>query len=183
SAKTNVRMRAITEQMKNNQEIGNPAYKWELATIDEKSTWIDNYGTVERFMSKDLFTVRPGDVIDLAASLMNWKHIRHVPVEDDMGSLVGIVSHRDLLELLARSAKTDQISVSDVMRTELITITPKTSSLDALKLMESKNIGCLPVVRGDKLIGLITAQDFLSVSVKLFEERMKSVVKTNHGTV
>ncbi|MDH3491970.1 MAG: CBS domain-containing protein, partial [Acidobacteriota bacterium] len=125
SAKTNVRMRAITEQMKNNQEIGNPAYKWELATIDEKSTWIDNYGTVERFMSKDLFTVRPGDVIDLAASLMNWKHIRHVPVEDDMGSLVGIVSHRDLLELLARSAKTDQISVSDVMRTELITITPK----------------------------------------------------------
>lgn len=173
TAKPNVRFRAVTEKMLKNQESGRPNYQWELATIDEDTSWIDNYGTVERFMSKDLFTVRPGDVIDLAASLMNWKHIRHVPVEDDSGNLVGIVSHRDLLELLANSAKIDEFSVQDIMRTELVTIPPETSSLEALNLMRTKNIGCLPIIKGEKLIGLITAHDFLSVSAKLFEERLR----------
>ena len=103
TAKMNVRMRTLTAQMIKNQETKSPVHPWELAAIEEKSDWIDNYQTVERFMATDLFTVRPEDVIDLAASLMNWKHIRHVPVEDDEGNLVGIVSHRDLLEILAKN--------------------------------------------------------------------------------
>ena len=45
-------------------------------------------------MSTDLFTVKPDDLIDLAASVMDWRHIRHVPVEDDEGHLVGLVTHR-----------------------------------------------------------------------------------------
>jgi CBS domain-containing protein len=172
-AKTNVRMRTLTAAMKENQEKGIPLHQWELAQIPQKSDWIDNYKTVEQFMSTDLFTVRPEDVIDLAANLMHWKHIRHVPVEDDSGRLVGIVSHRDLLELFALG-KTDnksEIIVRDIMKPNPITIAPETSSLEALRLMREKNIGCLPIVRHEKLIGLITAYDFLTVSVKLFEER------------
>ena len=125
-------------------------------------------------MSTDLFTVRPEDVIDLAASLMHWKHVRHVPVEDDNGELVGIVSHRDLLELLAlgKADRAGEIIVRDIMRKELVTISPETSALDALFLMREKGIGCLPIVRGRKLVGLVTAYDYLTVSAKLFEEKL-----------
>ena len=171
-AKLNVRMRTLTAAMKENQQNGKPLHKWDLAQIPEKTDWIDNYRTVEQFMSKDLFTVRPEDVIDLAANLMSWKHIRHVPVEDDAGNLVGIISHRDLMKLFAEK-QTEVMAVRDVMKTDLMTIAPETSSLEALNLMRENDIGCLPVVKDNKLVGLITAYDFLTISTKLFEERIK----------
>ena len=174
-AKTNVRMRALTASMLENQVSGEPVHKWALAEICETSDWVDNYRTVEQFMSRDLFTVRPNDVLDLAASLMEWKHVRHVPVENDNGELVGLISHRDLLSFIAdenfRGA--GELIVSDMMKTNLITITPETSTLEALYMMREKNIGCLPVVSRGKLVGILTAQDFLTVSTRLLEERLK----------
>lgn len=177
TAKVNVRMQALTAQMIKNQETHEPVHKWELATVTGKSDWIGNYRTVERFMAKDLFTVRPEDIIDFAASLMNWKHIRHVPVEDDKGNLIGLISSRELLEILANDnlKNKDAIAVRDIMKTDVATISPETSSLEALKIMREKNIGCLPVVKDNKLIGIITAHDFLTVSTKLFEERLGSI--------
>ena len=177
-AKQNVRMRSLTAAMKANQEKGEPVHLWPLAEIPPKSDWIDNYKTVEQFMVTDLFTVRPEDVIDLAANLMHWKHVRHVPVEDDEGKLVGIVSHRDLLELFAlgKTKGKPEIIVRDVMKRDLITITSKTPTLEALRLMREKNIGCLPVIKDEKLVGLITAYDFLTVSAKLFEEKLRDLI-------
>jgi CBS domain-containing protein len=171
-AKQNVRMRTLTQSMIANQEKGEPLHKWSLAEIPPKSDWIDNYKTVEQFMSTDLFTLLPEDVIELAANLMYRKHIRHIPIEDKAGRLVGIVSHRDLLALLAQGRVNgkSELIIRDVMKTDPITITPETSSLEALHLMRDKNIGCLPIVKGEKLVGLITAYDFLTVSAKLFEE-------------
>ncbi len=177
-AKTNVCMRALTAQMIKNQETDLPVHEWELAMVEgEKTDWIDNYRTVERFMSKDLFTVRPEDIIDFAASMMNWRHIRHVPVEDDSGNLVGIVSSRELLEIVSRDrlGAKEEIVVRDIMKTDVRTIPPETSSLDALKIMRENDIGCLPVIKDGKLIGIITAYDFLTVSTKLFEERLKGI--------
>ena len=173
-AKPNVRMRSLTAAMKANQEASRPLHTWKLAEIPSQSEWIDNYKTVEQFMSTDLFTVRPEDVIDLAASLMHWKHVRHVPVEDDDGKLVGIVSHRDLLELLAfgKIERGKEIVVRDIMKKELTTISPDTSALEALRLMREGDIGCLPIVKSERLLGLITAHDFLTVSAKLFEEKL-----------
>lgn len=173
-AKANVRMRSLTAAMKANQEVSLPLHKWKLAEIPTRSDWVDSYKTVEQFMSTDLFTVRPEDVIELAASLMHWKHVRHVPVENDAGELVGIVSHRDLIELVAlnKLGKCGEITVRDIMKENLITISADTSALDALLLMREKEIGCLPIVNGKRLLGLITAYDFLTVSTKLFEERL-----------
>jgi CBS domain-containing protein len=67
------------------------------------------------------------------------------------------------------------------MRTELITVSPCTSSLEALELMREKKIGCLPVVREGKLVGVVTAYDFLTVGSKLFEEKLKSVMAAVSG--
>lgn len=177
-AKPNVRLRALTATMKKYQETNQPIHTWDLAEVKDKSDWVDNYRTVEQFMTRDLFTVRPEDVIDLAANLMNWKHIRHVPVEDHAGNLVGIISHRDLLELVAseRVKRSEEIIVREIMKTDLITISPETSTLEALYLMREKHIGCLPIVKGKQLVGLLTAHDFLTVSTKLFEERLKDLI-------
>jgi CBS domain-containing protein len=176
-AKPNVRMRTLTACMKSNQEGGEPAHLWPLASIPSQCEWIDNYKTVEQFMAVDLFTVHAEDILDLAASLMHWRHVRHVPVEDDAGNLIGIVSHRDLLELFAlgKINGREQLVIRDVMKTDLITVAPDTPTLDALALMRDRGIGCLPVVKNNKLLGLITAHDFLTVSSKLFEERLNQV--------
>ena len=176
-AKPNVRMRTLTAAMIENQATGEPVHEWKLAEIPNRSDWIDNYKTVEQFMATDLFTVRPEDVLDLAASLMHWRHVRHVPVENDMGELVGLVTHRDLLEWLAlgKLPSSRETVVRDVMKTDLLTISPSTDTLTALMLMRDRNIGCLPVVNGKKLIGMITAHDFLTVSAKLLEERLKEM--------
>jgi CBS domain-containing protein/gamma-glutamylcysteine synthetase len=176
-AKPNVRMRSLTAAMKKNQEEGKPAHLWELASIPDHSDWIDNYKIDEQFMATDLYTVRTIDVLDLAASLMHWRRVRHVPVEDDSGRLVGLVSHRDIISLFAegKAAGAGQLIVKDVMKTDLITITPTTSALEALRLMREKRIGCLPVLDGEKLVGVLTAHDFLTVSTKLFEERLTEI--------
>lgn len=180
-AKPNVRLRTLTAAMKAHQEQSNdPMHTWKLANIPSDSEWIDNYKTVEQFMAVDLYTVRPDDIIDLAASLMHWKHVRHVPVEDDAGRLIGIVSHRDLIELMAngKCLATEPIIIRDIMNTDLITVTPETQTLDALELMRERNIGCLPVIRDGRLVGLVTAYDFLTVSAKLFEEKLSAVIDT-----
>jgi CBS domain-containing protein/gamma-glutamyl:cysteine ligase YbdK (ATP-grasp superfamily) len=176
-AKPNVRMRTLTACMKTNQESGDPVHLWPLAEIPQQCEWIDNYKTVEQFMAVDLFTVRAEDILDLAASLMHWRHVRHVPVEDDAGHLIGIVSHRDLLELFALGKITGQaeLVIRDVMKTDLITVAPDTPTLEALEIMRERRIGCLPVVKDNKLIGLITAYDFLTVSSKLLEERLSGI--------
>jgi CBS domain-containing protein len=58
----------------------------------------------------------------------------------------------------------------------LITISPETPTLEALRLMRENNIGCLPVVRNERLLGLVTAYDFLTVSAKLLEEKLRETI-------
>ena len=88
-----------------------------------------------------------------------------------------MISHRDIVRLFAHG-KTDgqhNVAVRDVMKTDLVTIDADTPTLDALTLMREKQIGALPVVSAGKLVGLVTAYDFLTVSTKLFEERLRQV--------
>jgi len=101
-----------------------------------------------------------------------------VPVEDADGRLAGIISHRDLLEFFAveRSNGNGETTVRDVMKCQPITVAPETPTLEALLTMREKNIGCLPVVKADRLVGIITAHDFLTVSARLLEERLRSFV-------
>jgi len=67
--------------------------------------------------------------------------------------------------------KRKEIVVRDIMKKKLITISIDKPALKALTLMRDKDIGCLPIVKGERLVGLITAYDFLTVSAKLFEEK------------
>ncbi|MFC1702575.1 CBS domain-containing protein, partial [Pseudomonadota bacterium] len=95
------RMRCLVRSMVEQQTTGRPISEWVLADFCEDQGWRESYLKVSQFMATDLFTVRPDDIVDFAATLMDWKHVRHIPVEDDDGGLIGLVSHRALLRLVA----------------------------------------------------------------------------------
>jgi CBS domain-containing protein len=125
-------------------------------------------------MTRDLFTVRPDDIVDFAATLMDWRHVRHVPVEDGKGHLVGLVSHRCLLRLFAqgRIGKEEKVTVGEIMDTEPITVGPDTPTSEAIRVMREKRISCLPVIREGQLVGIVTEHDFIVVASRLLESQL-----------
>ncbi|WP_437279021.1 CBS domain-containing protein [Sorangium sp. So ce375] len=154
---------------------GRPVHAWEPAALEADLDLVrDSYRTVGQFMSTDLFTVRPTDIVDFAASVMDWRHVRHVPVEDDEGRLVGVVSHRALLRLVARGAAaapggSAPPTVASIMRPDPVTVAPDTPTLEAMRIMREQRVGCLPVVAGERLVGIVTERDLLDVSATLLE--------------
>ena len=178
-----MRHRALARAIHARQQGGEPVHRWPVVRIDESGDWSDSYRTVGQFMSTDLFTVRPDDLVDLAANLMDWRHVRHVPVEDDGGRLVGLVSHRDLLRLLARGAAgadAEPAAVRQIMKPNPVCVTPATPTLEAVELMRARRVGCLPVVEDGLLVGILTASDFLDASARLFELHLKARDEARH---
>ncbi len=165
------RLRCIVSSMVDQQSAGKPISQWELAKYCPNQDWRDSYRTVGQFMTQDLFTVRPDDIVDFAATLMDWRHVRHVPVESDTGKLVGLVSQRALLRLFAqgRVGKGESVTVEEIMNRSPVTVHPDTSTVDAIRLMREKKLACLPVTRKDKLVGIVTEHDLIVVSSHLLE--------------
>ena len=169
------RQRKLTSAMLASQKVGQPIHRWPIIEATGADEWEQGYRTVGQFMSRDLFTVSPDDLIDLAASVMDWRHIRHVPVEDRDGRLIGLVTHRSLLRTISNGTRANvegSITVRDVMIENPLTVTPSTSSLEAIEVMRSNRIGCLPVIEGDQLVGIVTSYDFLEASARLFQQHL-----------
>ncbi|HEY3025576.1 MAG TPA: CBS domain-containing protein [Pyrinomonadaceae bacterium] len=167
--------RLLTSAMLQRQKEGKPVHTWPIMDSTDNSDWCQSYQTVGQFMTTDLFTLRPDDLIDLAASVMDWRHIRHVPVEDNEGRLVGLITHRALLRLLNRASQTQNTSpltVRGIMKTDPVTVSSTTPTLEALELMRCHKVGCLPVVDDNRLVGILTSYDFLDASARLFKERL-----------
>ena len=164
-------LRALTSGMIEQQQSGRPVAEWELAEFCRTQDWRDSYRTVGQFMATDLFTVRPDDIVDFAASLMEWRYVRHVPVEDDSGKLLGLVSHRALLRLVARGGRDGQTRmVRDIMHADPLSISPETTTIEAVRLMREKRLSCLPVVKDGSLVGLVTEYDLIVVAGRLLED-------------
>ncbi len=179
-ATPDMRQRALVKAMMSNRHGLGPVHTWPLAEVDSQGAWQrDAYRTVGQFMSTDLFTVRPQDLVDLAASMMDWEHVRHVPVEDDQGRLVGILTHRALMRLVARGgAGREPVAVRDLMRTDPVTVTPNTPTLEAMRLMRERKVGCLPVLEDGKLVGIVTERDLMEVSARLLEAHLENLERT-----
>jgi CBS domain-containing protein len=170
-----LRYRELTARMLQEQKEGRPVHEWEVMAPLDAVNWTSSYQTVGQFMSTDLFTVRADDLVDLAASVMDWRHVRHVPVEDDQGRLVGLVTHRALLHLLSlgRQSQSDKpLTVREIMKSDPLTVSSTTPTLEALDLMQSNRVGCLPVVDDGQLVGILTSYDFLVGAARLFREHL-----------
>ena len=173
---TGARLTALVAAMIARQKTDRVVSDWERARLDENDSARTGFHKVSQCMETDIFTVRPDDPIQLVSDLMGWERIRHVPVEDDKGRLVGLVSMRAVLRHLTGLTKFPPQPggsgkpVSQIMKRELITVTPDTKTLDAIALMQRYRIGCLPVVQDGHIVAMLTEEDFVGVASKALEE-------------
>lgn len=169
------RLAAVTAAVTGRQATG-PVADWDLADFQEGGGWKASYLRVEQYMRSDLLTVTEDEPLDLVANLMDWHHVRHVPVEDAEHRLVGLLTRRTVLRTLAtdEARKAERpIPVGEVMERDLITVTPETSTLDAITLMREHGISCLPVIREGRLVSMITERDFMNIAGKLLESQLR----------
>lgn len=167
-----LRSQVLTQAVMRRQWTGQPVHEWSLPSPTERGVWTERFQRVAQVMSTDLFTVGPGDLVDVAASLMQWKRIRHVPVEDDQGRLVGLVSYRSLLRLVAEGHAAQPVPVREIMHADPLTVSPGESCLTAMRVMQQRGVACLPVVHEGRLVGIVSERDFLPVARALFEEAL-----------
>ncbi|MEJ7598284.1 MAG: glutamate-cysteine ligase family protein [Kofleriaceae bacterium] len=154
------------------QQTGRPVAEWERARLDEAHASRGNYAKVESYMTTDLFTVQADDAIEMVANLMIWERIRHVPVEDNDHRLVGLVTQRAVLRYVMGGGSPRRGAIADIMKKDLVTVTPETPTIEALRTMRRLRIGCMPVVQDERLIGIVTEEDFMEIASKLLEHQL-----------
>jgi acetoin utilization protein AcuB len=120
---------------------------------------------VKKRMVRKLITIPPQTNILNALKVMRDNSIRHLPVVDG-GNLVGFVTEGDLRQASLLSM-VDKVSIEDVMIKDPVTIAPDASIEEAAKLIYSHKIGGLPVVKGKKLVGIITIVDVLQAFIQM----------------
>jgi CBS domain-containing protein len=127
---------------------------------------------VRDLMSHPVRTLERNDILSNADSVMHNERIRHLPVLDEAGRLVGIISQRDLFlnalvralgyGTMARDRSFRSIAVKEVMTEDVVTTTPETPITAAAQMMVDRKIGCLPVVENNTLVGILSESDIVS---------------------
>jgi acetoin utilization protein AcuB len=136
-------------------------------------------------MTTDPITVSPDLPIAEALEQMRQAQVHRFPVLDKKGRLAGIVTHTDLLYASPSSVTSlnfwevnyllNQIKVREVMTKKVITVKEECPIEDAARLMRDNEVGGLPVVRGDQVIGIITESDLFEVFLELLTAQEKGV--------
>jgi CBS domain-containing membrane protein len=131
---------------------------------------------VRDVMTKEVATLERNEKLTVADDVMRLGRIRHLPIVDEDGDLAGIVSQRDLFHsgLLralgygshARDQALGFLVLKEAMKTDVVTVTPSAPLSEAAKIMLEKKIGCLVVVEGKKIVGILTESDFVKLSLR-----------------
>jgi len=131
---------------------------------------------VRDLMTDTLFTLRPQDDLTVLYDLMDAKHIRHVPIVDRERELVGLVTQRDLSRSALGTQEDAPLSlqremlrrrrIREIMATEVDTVEPDEDLRVAADMLIENKIGCLPVVEGTHLVGILTESDFVRLFVQ-----------------
>ena len=151
------------------QLSGKPVSEWSRARLGEVENPRHNYVKVEQFMTTDLVTVHAEDPIEMVANLMSWERIRHIPVEDKEHRLVGLITYREVLKFFTSGGSAKDTAVSEIMQTDVATVSLATPTQEALHLMRRLGVGCLPVVDEGKLVGILTDEDFMKIATKILD--------------
>lgn len=136
-------------------------------------------------MSKPAITIREDTGVEQALHLMHNENVRRLPVVDKHGRMVGIVSELDLLKVSPSPATTlsiyeipyllSKIKMKDVMTTDVISVSEDTLLEEAARLMADNKIGGMPVVRDDKVVGMITETDLFKTFLEMLGARRDGV--------
>jgi acetoin utilization protein AcuB len=127
-------------------------------------------------MTEKVFTLTPDDYVSDAVKMMKERRIKHIPVVKG-DRLKGIVSDRDIKEFCPSKATSLDVyelhyllaktKIKDVMKGDVVTVTPATPVEEAAMILRDKNIGALPVVQDDRLVGIISDHDIFRVLVDI----------------
>ncbi len=142
------------------------------ATAPGKSVRVTRERLVRDLMTEKVFTLKGRDDLTALYDLMDSRRVRHVPIVESDGELVGLVTDRDLsrtalgaVEELPLSVERDILRrrrIRDIMATEPDTIEPDATLKEAAEILLENKVGCLPVVEGLRLVGILTEADFVS---------------------
>ncbi len=163
---------ATTAAIYHRQKEDVPIHQWDLAKIDEAGNFLNYYLHIDQIMSTDLITVKDDDLIELVANIMDWKQVKHIPVENKKGELVGLMTAGILVNFLCMSEKEKKKKsrIMHFMIKDPVSVSPETSISDALETMITHKVDALPVVKDKRIIGLVTERHFVKVSAKLIKE-------------
>jgi CBS domain-containing membrane protein len=138
--------------------------------------------TLVRDMMTDVVeTLELGDTLAMAAEHMRAGRIRHLPVVDGDQHLVGLLTHRQVLGAWVSHGRPNrerpgrvaaEVPIEALMERNVLTVSPDTTAAMAAALLESSRFGCLPVVEGGKLVGIISEADFLRFARSYFEDQV-----------
>ncbi|MBL4635395.1 MAG: CBS domain-containing protein [Kofleriaceae bacterium] len=138
------------------------------------------YTVVSDLMTTQVISLFEEQTLPLAGGIMKLKKVRHLPVIDDDGTLVGLVTHRDILRSqgslfsLLHSGQRSQVElevpVREIMTKDVWTVKPDTKLLDAGRLLADHQFSCLPVTDdGGRLVGIITDRDYLKFALEVLK--------------
>jgi acetoin utilization protein AcuB len=140
---------------------------------------------VRNRMTADPICGHPDMPVTEAQALMREKRFRHLPIVDAENKLVGLVTQRSLLRALPSDVShfsrfevsyvLSKIKARDVMVRDVLTIGEDTALEEAARIMADEKIGCLPVMREDALVGIITDNDVFTIMVDLLGARRRGV--------
>ncbi|WP_100331867.1 acetoin utilization AcuB family protein [Bacillus xiapuensis] len=128
---------------------------------------------LEEIMQTEVYTLSPEDTIETALQLLRDKKIRHIPIVDKKGALVGLVTDRDVKEatpsILQKETNKKELHqpLSIIMARNVVTGHPLDFVEDAAAILYEHDISCLPVIQNGELAGIITETDVLHTFVEL----------------
>lgn len=135
---------------------------------------------VQDLMTEKVITLFEEQTLPIADDIMKLRRIRHMPVIDEGGVLVGLVTHRDILRAQVsfvsflregqRGSIDMDIPVVDIMTRDVWTVSPTAAAHEAGQLLADHRFSCLPVVDdAHKLVGILTDRDFLKFALEVIE--------------
>ena len=158
----------LTAAIYHNQTSSKPAHEWETPELHEFESYDPSKLLVEEFMSTDIVSVRQNDILEFAMALLNWTDLEFMPVEDEKGKLLGLITGQQIIQYYADRVDESHIAlVNEVMDKTPPTVSPQTPILEVISLMNSKKIKVLPVVKNEELIGMISEKNFVAISRRL----------------
>jgi len=139
--------------------------------------------TVREIMTGVVEVLGVGDTLAVARQQLARGRIRHLPVVDGNERLVGLITHRKLLESWVSHGHPNEesplnvardVPVEMIMEKHVLTVDPATTAAQAARLLEEYKLGCLPVVEHGRLVGIVTEADFVRFARRYFEWEMTS---------
>ncbi len=157
----------LTAAMHKQRLTKKPVHTWKTADAAALRKIDMQYDCVLNVMTTDIISVQETDLVDLVASIMEWRNIRHIPVESARGELKGIITRKHIEQYNADPNRKKMAVAADIMQTKITSVEPETDVKYAMLLMIDEKISSLPVVSNGQLVGLLTDSDTVDLWDKL----------------